>query len=159
MLQTLFIREALETMGVTTPIQHFWRSSRMKTHRSAKTNVYQRQLLIRRVRQHGWTQRRAAEAAGVSIRTVAKWLARPRNELADRPSRPHRQPRRLAATTEAAIVALRHTRATAWQMSTALRLPRSAVTRVLARVGLNRLALLEPTAPVQLESACESTLA
>src|SRR5262245_11805562 len=99
MLQTLFIREALETMGVTTPFQRFWRSSRMKTHRSAKTNVYQRQLLIRRVREQGWTQRQAAVAAGVSVRTVAKWVARHQGELMDRSSRPHRQPRRLAATT------------------------------------------------------------
>ena len=63
--------------------------------------------------------------------------------------RPHRQPRRLAAPVEAAIVALRRTRATAWQISAALRLPRSTVTRVLARAGLNRIALLEPAAPVQ----------
>ena len=27
----------------------------MKTHRSAKTNVYQRQLLVTRVREDGWT--------------------------------------------------------------------------------------------------------
>lgn len=121
----------------------------MKVHRNAKTNVYQRQLLIRRVRQYGWTQRQAATAAGVSVRTVAKWLARDRRELADRSSRPHHQPRRLAAPTEAAIIALRRTRATAWQISTALRLPRSTVTRVLARVGLNRVALLEPVAPIQ----------
>jgi transposase InsO family protein len=121
----------------------------MKTHRSAKTNVYQRQLLIRRVRQQGWTQREAAAAAGVSVRTVAKWLTRKRTELDDRSSRPHRHPRRLAATTEAAIVALRRTRATAWQISTALGMPRSTVTRVLARRGLNRVALLEPAAPVQ----------
>lgn len=121
----------------------------MKTHRSAKTNVYQRQLLVRRVRQQGWTQRQAAEAAGVSVRTVAKWLARPRLELADRSSRPHRQPRRLSAATEAAIIALRQTRATAWQISTALRIPRPTVTRVLARVGLNRLALLDPAGPVR----------
>jgi transposase InsO family protein len=121
----------------------------MNVHRNAKTNVYQRQLLIRRIRQHGWTQRRAAEAAGVSIRTVAKWLARPCRELGDRTSRPHRQPRRLSATTEAAIVALRRTRATAWQISTALRMPRSTVTRVLARVGLNRVAACEPPAPVR----------
>jgi transposase InsO family protein len=120
----------------------------MKTHRSAKTNVYQRQLLIRRVRRQGWTQRQAAAAAGVSVRTVAKWLARQRSELGDRSSRPHRQPRRLVPTTEAAIVALRRTRATAWQISTALRIPRSTVTRVLARLGLNRVALLEPVAPV-----------
>lgn len=121
----------------------------MKTHRSAKTNVYQRQLLIRRVRQHGWTQRQAAEAAGVSVRTVAKWLARDQRELADRSSRPHRQPRRLAATTEAAIVALRRTRATAWQIGAALAVPRSTVTRVLARCGLNRVAACEPPAPAR----------
>ena len=121
----------------------------MKTHRSAKTNVYQRRLLIRRVRRQGWTQREAADAAGVSVRTVAKWLARPRRELADRSSRPHRHPRRLAATTEAAIVALRRTRATAWQISTALTVPRSTVTRVLARHGLNRVAACEPPSPVR----------
>ena len=121
----------------------------MKTHPNAKTNVYQRRLLIRRVRQLRWTQRRAAEAVGVSVRTVAKWLARDRQALADRSSRPHRQPRRLRATTEAAIVALRRTRATAWQISAALAVPRSTVTRVLARCGLNRIAMCEPPAPVR----------
>jgi transposase InsO family protein len=121
----------------------------MRSHGSAKTNVYQRRLLIRRVRHHGWTQRRAAEAVGVSVRTVAKWLTRDRTALADRSSRPHRQPRRVSASLEGAIVALRRTRATAWQISTALRVPRSTVTRVLARVGLNRVALVEPTGPVR----------
>ena len=121
----------------------------MRSHGSAKTNVYQRRLLIRRVRHHGWTQRQAAEALGVSVRTVAKWLARDRTALGDRSSRPHRQPRRVSASREAAIVALRRTRATAWQISTALRIPRSTVTRVLARAGLNRVALVEPSGPVQ----------
>lgn len=121
----------------------------MRSHGSAKTNVYQRRLLIRRVRHQGWTQRQAAEALGVSVRTVAKWLARDRTALADRSSRPHRQPPRVSASVEAAIVALRRTRATAWQISTALRIPRSTVTRVLARVGLNRVALVEPRGPVQ----------
>src|SRR4030095_5341192 len=101
-------------MGVTTPIQRFWRSSRMKTHRSAKTNVYQRQLLSAGCASKAGRQ--AADAAGVSVGTVAKWLARNRRELADRSSRPHRHPRRLALTTEAAIIALRGTRATAWQI-------------------------------------------
>jgi len=121
----------------------------MRSHGSAKTNVYQRRLLIRRVRQQGWTQRQAAEALGVSVRTVAKWLARDRTALADRSSRPARQPRRTSGAAERAIVALRQTRATAWQISAALRMPRSTVTRVLARVGLNRVALVEPTGPVQ----------
>jgi transposase InsO family protein len=121
----------------------------MTSHRSAKTNVYQRRLLIRRVRQHGWTQREAAEAVGVSVRTVAKWLTRDPTALADRSSCPQRQPRRTSVTAEAAIVALRRTRATAWQISAALRMPRSTVTRVLARTGLNRVALVEPSGPVQ----------
>ena len=56
---------------------------------------------------------------------------------------------RLTVAREAAIVALRRRRLTAWQISVALRVPRSTVTRVLARTGLNRLALLEPAEPVQ----------
>jgi transposase InsO family protein len=109
-----------------------------------------RQLIVTRA-EHGWTQLRIAEALGISVRTVAKWIARSRHAtgFTDGSSRPHRQPRRLAAPLEAAIVALRRTRATAWQISTALQIPRSTVTRVLARAGLNRVALLEPPAVVQ----------
>ena len=119
----------------------------MRVHRNAKTTLKMRELIVTRS-QHGWTYARIASALGISVRTVAKWVARARQaQLADGSSRPHRQPRRLAARIERAIVALRRTRATAWQISTALAIPRSTVTRVLARVGLNRLALLEP-APV-----------
>jgi transposase InsO family protein len=121
----------------------------MRVHRNAKTTPRMRQLIVTRA-QHGWTYLDIAEALGISVRTVAKWIARSRNAdgLSDGSSRPHRQPRRLAASLEAAIVALRRTRATAWQISMALQLPRSTVTRVLARAGLNRLALLEPPAAV-----------
>ena len=150
MLHTLFIRESLETMGVTRPTHGFWRASRMRVHRNAKTTPKMRQLIVTRATQ-GWTYVRIAAALGISVRTVAKWMARARqaNDLSDGSSRPHRQPRRLAVPLEAAILAIRRTRATAWQISTALRLPRSTVTRVLARAGLNRIALLEPVAPVQ----------
>jgi transposase InsO family protein len=122
----------------------------MRVHRNAKTTLKMRQLIVRRAEQ-GWTYARIAEALGISVRTVAKWIARSRQPegLHDGSSRPHRQPRRIAATLEAALVTLRRRRLTAWQISVALRLPRSTVTRVLARVGLNRLALLEPPAPVQ----------
>jgi transposase len=121
----------------------------MNVHRNAKTNVYQRRLLIMRVRRRGWSQRRAAEAAGVSVRTVAKWLARPRRELPDHSSRPHRQPRRTSAAREAAVLGLRRTRATAWQISKALKMPRSTVTRILARAGLNRVAMLDTPPPIR----------
>ena len=121
----------------------------MRVHRNAKTTPKMRQLIVSRAQQ-GWTYARIATALGISVRTVAKWLARSRQAggLLDGSSRPHRQPRRLAAPLEAAVLRLRRTRATAWQISTALRLPRSTVTHVLARAGLNRIALLDPPAPV-----------
>ena len=122
----------------------------MKVHRNAKTTLKMRQLIVTRA-QAGWTYRRIASALGLSVRTVAKWVARSRQPagLVDGSSRPHRQPRRLARRRETAIITLRRTRATAWQISTVLRVPRSTVTRVLARAGLNRVALLEPAPPVQ----------
>ena len=121
----------------------------MRVHRNAKTTPKMRALIVTRATQ-GWTYGRIAAALGISVRTVAKWIARSRQaeSLTDGSSRPHRQPRRLAAPLEAAILRLRRTRATAWQISAALGLPRSTVTRVLARAGLQRVALLEPPAPV-----------
>ncbi len=122
----------------------------MRVHRNAKTTPRMRQLIVTRAQQ-GWTYARIATALGISVRTVAKWVARSRDAgaLLDGSSRPHRQPRRLAAPLQAAVLALRRTRATAWQISTALQVPRSTVTRVLARAGLQRVALLEPPAPVR----------
>jgi transposase InsO family protein len=107
--------------------------------------------MITRV-QHGWTQRQVAMAAGVSVRTVAKWVQRGRygaEHLADRSSRPHRQPRAVAAGLQAVIVACRQTRATAWEISRRVGVPRSTVTRVLSRAGLNRVSWLEPAPVVQ----------
>lgn len=121
----------------------------MNVHRNAKTTVKMRQLIATRARQ-GWTYAQIAEALGVSVRTIAKWVARARQDaLVDGSSRPHRQPRRTPSRIEALIVALRRSRATAWQISRALEMPRSTVTRILARVGLQRVALLESPVPVQ----------
>jgi transposase InsO family protein len=121
----------------------------MNVHRNAKTTVKMRQLIATRAQQ-GWTYAQIGDALGVSVRTIAKWVARARESaLGDGSSRPRRQPRRTSARMAATIVALRRTRATAWQISSALHIPRSTVTRVLARVGLNRVALLEPSEPVQ----------
>jgi transposase InsO family protein len=124
----------------------------MKLHRNAKTTPPMRQLIVDRVRQHGWTQRAVAEALGISVRTVAKWLQRARTgdtALDDRSSRPQGSPRQLDATVTAAIVAYRQRRATAWTISAALAIPRSTVARVLRRVGLNRLACLDAPPVIQ----------
>jgi transposase InsO family protein len=106
-----------------------------------------RELLIHRVQRQHWTQAAAATAAGVSVRTVAKWIARHRHgdeALEDRSSRPHHQPRQLAPACTAVILAYRQQRATAWEISRRVGVPRSTVTRVLQRAGLNRISRLDP---------------
>src|SRR5882762_7402570 len=141
MLNTLFIRRSLETMGATKPTQGFPEGLRMRLHRNAKTTPKMRQLLIDRVTRLGWTQAAAAAAAGISVRTVAKWIQRARQgdrRLEDASSRPHRQPRRLAIEVIASVVALRQQRATAWEISARVGVPRSTIALVLRRAGLNR---------------------
>lgn len=124
----------------------------MRLHRNAKTTPKMRQLLIDRVRRQGWTQAATAHACGISVRTVAKWLGRAGHgdtALEDRSSRPRRHPRALGIAQVAAIVACRQDRATAWEISQRVSVPRSTVTRVLQRVGLNRVSRLDPPVVVQ----------
>ncbi len=52
----------------------------MKLHPNARTTPSGRWLLVKRVREQHWTVSEAAEAAGVSLRTAYKWLARYRDE-------------------------------------------------------------------------------
>jgi transposase InsO family protein len=83
---------------------------------------------------------------------VAKWVQRARTgdtALADRSSRPHRQPRRLELQQIAAIVACRQARATAWEISECVGIPRSTVRLVLHRAGLNRLPTGDPPPEVR----------
>ena len=64
----------------------------MKLHRNARTCPNSRSLLVVRITEQGWSVSAAASAAGVSERTVYRWLARWRREgaegLIDRSSRP-----------------------------------------------------------------------
>jgi transposase InsO family protein len=112
-----------------------------------------RALLVHRIREARWAMDEAAEAAGISVRTAYKWLARYRTggtaALEDRSSAPHRQPRRTAAAVQAQIIAARHARLTGWAIAVRLQIPRSTVAVILARVGLSRLAPLEPPRPVR----------
>lgn len=124
----------------------------MRLHPNAKTTPKMRQLLIERVVRQGWTQQAAAIAAGISVRTVAKWLRRARHgdtQLEDRSSRPDRQPRRLDVARTTAILVRRQHRETAWEISQQLGVPRSTVTRVLQRAGLNRVSRLDPPPVIQ----------
>jgi hypothetical protein len=52
----------------------------MKIHGNARSCPHSRLLLCQRVIERDWSLARAAAAAGVSVRTFAKWLARYRAE-------------------------------------------------------------------------------
>ena len=122
----------------------------MRLHGNARTCPHTRLLICERVGL-GWSVAAAAEAAGVSVRTAAKWLARYRAEgrrgLLDRSSRPRRVPRATAPERVAAIVALRRLRLTAAEIAEALAMPVSTVSVVLRRVGLGKRSRLEPLEP------------
>jgi transposase InsO family protein len=123
----------------------------MKLHGNARTCPRSRRLLVERV-EAGWPLRRAAAAAGVSVRTAAKWCARWRAEgeqgLLDRSSRPLRQPRRTPADRVEAVLRLRRLRMTAAEIAEALRMALSTVSLILKRAGLGRRSRLEPLQPV-----------
>jgi transposase len=122
----------------------------MKLHANARTCPKSRRLLVDRL-EAGWSLRSAAEAAGVSERTAAKWLARWREEgeagLEDRSSAPRRVPSRLPADRLEAIEALRRLRMTAAEIAEVLGIALSTVSRWLRRIGLGRRSRLEPPEP------------
>jgi transposase InsO family protein len=109
----------------------------------------QRALLCERVRLEGWTVEDAAEAFGVSARTVFRWLCRydAGEPMTDRSSAPRRRPTRTPAKVEAQIGRLRRLRFTSTRIAATLGMPVSTVCAVLQRIGLNRLSKLEPLEP------------
>ena len=125
----------------------------MNIHENARTTTASRDLLVRRVFNEGWTPVEAATAAGVSRRTAYKWLRRFADEgragLRDRSSvaicRPHALPPEWADL----VVYLRSFRQPARLIGAQLGLPRSTVSRILQRLGLNRMRDLEPADPIR----------
>jgi transposase InsO family protein len=103
------------------------------------------------VREQGWTLARAGEAAGVSVRTAAKWVARYRVEgeagLVDRSSAPSWVWNRTAEDRVELIAALRRLRMTAAEIAEVLAMPLSTVSAVLTRIGLGKRSRLEPPEP------------
>jgi transposase InsO family protein len=123
----------------------------MKIHANARTCPNSRKLLVERIEEGGWSLMSAAEAAGISERTAAKWLGRWRAEgdagLADRSSAPRRRPTQLPADRLKAIEALRRLRMTAAEIAEVLRMALSTVSRWLKRIGLGKRSRLEPQEP------------
>ena len=122
----------------------------MQLHANARTCPKSRRLIVARI-ESGWSLAEAAAAAGVSERTVSKWLARWRAEgeagLLDRSSAPKRVPHRTPSLRVEAIVALRRLRMTAAEIAELLSMALSTVSAVLRRVGLGKLSRLDPPEP------------
>jgi transposase InsO family protein len=126
----------------------------MNAHKNARTTPFGRAVMIRRVLQEGWSVTAAAGSFEVSTRTVRKWLARFRREgragLENRSSAPHLVANKLPAPWLAMIARLRREyRMTGEEIALRLRLPRSTVASHLRRLGLGRLAALEPSEPAR----------
>ena len=123
----------------------------MKLHANARTCPHSRRLAVDRVEVQGWALTAAAEAAGVSVRTVSKWRRRFREEgelgLLDRSSAPVRVPLRTGEQRVASIAALRRLRMTGAEIAETLDMPASTVSGILTRIGLGKLWRLEPLEP------------
>jgi transposase InsO family protein len=119
----------------------------MDAHENARTTPHSRMLIVERL-VAGWPVAAVAAALGTSPRTVRKWRDRFAAEgelgLRDRSSRPHRSPTRLSAAAEAEIETLRRQRLSGPAIARQLGRPVSSVGAVLRRIGLGRLAALDP---------------
>ena len=125
----------------------------MNVHKNARLTRHSRADLVQRVRVEGQTAKAVATAFGVAIKTVGKWVARFRAEgvegLGDRSSRPRRLHRPTSAVIVEKVEALRRQRWTGKQIAAEVGVSPATVSRILRRLGLNRIAALEPAEPVR----------
>jgi len=125
----------------------------MDTHKNAPLTPKGREAMVRLVVDCGLSRAAAARQFNTTPKTVAKWVERFRADgvegLRDRSSRPHSLPSQTAPATCAAIEALRRQRHTGKQIAAEVGVSPATVSRVLRRLGLNRLSALEPAEPVR----------
>ena len=121
----------------------------MNVHKNARLTPRGRVLMVERI-ERGQPVHLAALAAGVSRQTAHRWLRRYRGgnrQLMDRSSAPHGHPRKLEAERVSRIEALRRQRLSGPMIARMLGMAGSTVGLVLRRIGLNRLARLDPVVP------------
>jgi transposase InsO family protein len=124
----------------------------MDIHQNARTTPHSRAELVRRVIE-GRTPKAVATAFGVCVKTVRKWVRRFEAEgpsgLKDRSSRPHRLHRPTPRAVVEEVAVLRRQRYTGAQIAAQLGISPATVSRILRRLGLNKLKALEPAQPVR----------
>lgn len=109
--------------------------------------------MVRAVVDDGLTKAHVARQFHTTTKTVGKWVRRFQEEgvdgLRDRSSRPFSSPDQTPAATCTAIEALRRRRYTVKQIAAEVGVSPATVSRILKRLGLNRLSALEPAEPVR----------
>jgi transposase InsO family protein len=125
----------------------------MDTHKNARLTPKGREAMVRAVVDGGLSKAAAARQFNTTPKTVANWVKRFRAEgdsgLRDRSSRPLSSPSQTAPATCACVEALRRQRYTGKQIAAELGISPATVSRILRRLGLNRLSALEPAEPVR----------
>jgi transposase-like protein len=124
----------------------------MNVHKNARLTPLGRERIVRQVAS-GQTPETVAEAAGVCPRTVRKWVDRYGYEgsagLQDRSSRPHRLRWPTPQAVLDQIEKLRRQRWIGKQIAAETGVSPATVSRVLRRLGLNKLSALEPAEPIR----------
>ncbi len=124
----------------------------MNVHKNARLTPFGRERLVAQIA-GGQTRKAVSEAAGVCPRTVRKWVGRHQAEgtagLVDRSSRPKRLYRPTPQPVVERIEALRRQRLTGKAIAAETGVSPATVSRILRRLGLNKLSALEPVEPVR----------
>jgi transposase InsO family protein len=125
----------------------------MNIHKNARLTPHSRAEAARRVIEEGQSARSVATDFAVSERTVRTWVKRVKEEgpagLQDRSSRPHRLHRPTPEAVVQRIGELRRERLTGKAIAAEVGVSAATVSRVLKRLGLNKLKMLEPVEPVR----------
>jgi transposase InsO family protein len=125
----------------------------MDTHKNAPLTPKGREAMVRCVVEGGLSKAAVARQFNTTPKTVGKWVKRFRAEgvdgLRDRSSRPLSLPSQTPPATCTAIEASRRQRHTGKQIAAEVGVSPATVSRVLRRLGLNRIRDLEPAEPVR----------
>ena len=125
----------------------------MNNHKNALLTPRGREPMVRAVVEGGLSKAAVARLYRTTPKTVAKWVARYGAEgvdgLRDRSSKPLSLPSQTPPATCATVEALRRQRHTAKQISAEVGVSPATVSRILRRLGLNRIRDMEPAEPVR----------
>jgi transposase InsO family protein len=124
----------------------------MDIHKNARLTPLGRERMVK-LMLGGQTPQAVSDAVGVCPRTVRKWVDRYQAEglagLHDRSSRPQQLYRPTPQPVVDRIEALRRQRLTGQAIAAETGVSPATVSRVLRRLGLNKLSALEPAEPVR----------